>query len=264
MGAPRERCSLFGEHMFDIKGKVAIVTGGSQGIGYELARTLASAGAITVIANRNAAKGKAAEEAFKAEGLPVEFFQADISSQESIDALFAHVMEKYGKLDICVNNAAVIKHRLADEQTPEDWDMMADVNLRGTYFCCVAAHRCMKGHGGRIINIGSVTGVATTPGRSIYGITKAGIHQMTRYFAREWGADGVTINVLGPGLTITELNRKHYEDNPDDLDRIVKKIPLGRVGECSDYAGPLLFMASDASSYMTGQIIFIDGGVSFA
>lgn len=248
--------------MFCVQGKVIVVTGGSKGIGYALAEALAKGGAKVTIAARDAERGEASAGALRDEGGDVRFVQADVSDVAAVNALFDGVVQRCGRLDVAVNNAAVIKHLPAEEFTENDWQRMADANLKGTFFCCQAARRHMKGTGGKIINLSSPMSIVTSPGRAIYATTKAGINHMTRSLAREWGPDGITVNALAPGLTITELNAKHYQDVPSDLERIEAKIPLGRVAQPADYAGAILFLASRASDYMTGQILYMEGGIT--
>lgn len=248
--------------MFGLKDKIALITGGSRGIGLEFSRTLARAGARIIIANRNGEQGKKALETLASEGLPGDFHKVDISSVDSIRELFAYVMATYGKLDISVHNAAAIRHMPAEDFTEGDWDFVVDANLRGTFFCCQNAYKCMKGNGGRIINICSHVSVFNVPGRSVYSITKAGITKMTQCLGQEWAADGITVNAIGPGLTLTDLNSARYKEHPEELENAIKRTPMNRVGTVGDYASCLLFLASDASSFMTGQLIVIDGGMS--
>lgn len=248
--------------MFSLEDKIALVTGGSRGIGLEFSRVLARAGAKVIIANRNEEQGAKALDALASEGLRGDFHKVDISSVDSISQLYAYVMATYGKLDISVHNAAAIRHMPAEDFTANDWDFVVDANLRGTFFCCQNAYKCMKGRGGRIINTCSHVSVFNVPGRSVYSITKAGITKMTQCLGQEWAADGVTVNAIGPGLTLTELNEGRYKEHPEELENALKRTPMNRLGKAEDYAACLLFMASDASSFMTGQLVVIDGGMS--
>lgn len=248
--------------IFDLTGKVALITGGSKGIGLALSRGLARAGATVVIANRNEEVGQRTVEVFRAEGLSISFFPVDISRLSSIQDLFDRVLAVYSKIDILVNNAALIIRKLADEYTEKDWNDTVDTNLKGTFFCCqLAAHHMKARGGGKIINLSSVLSQMCQPGRSVYSVTKAGIMHMTKALALEWGPYGINVNSIGPGCTLTDLNRKHFNDHPNELAQIVVGIPLGRPATPEDMVGAVLFLASSASDYVTGHTLLVDGGM---
>jgi NAD(P)-dependent dehydrogenase (short-subunit alcohol dehydrogenase family) len=247
--------------IFDLSGKVAIVTGGNQGIGLAISRGLAQAGATVTIANRRAEEGKKAAESLKKEGLKVISMPVDVRDESSIAALVAKVMANYGKIDILVNNAGVIVRKLAEEITREDWDYMINTNLRGMFFCCqLAGKEMIRQKKGKIINISSDASQRATPERSVYATSKAGVSHLTRCLAVEWAKYNINVNAIGPGPTITPLNEQYYKGNPDRLKQMIASLPLGRVGDTSDYMGAAVFLASEASNFMTGQTLLIEGG----
>lgn len=250
------------QNSFDLSGKNALVTGGSKGIGLGLARGLAQAGAHVVIANRSSDEGHAAAERLTSEGLDVQFLQVDISDLTSIRSLFDNLFKLVPQLDILVNNAGIIIRKQAIDYTEEDWDKTLNVNLKGTFFCSqLAASDMRKRHYGKIINTTSVLSQMCQSGRSVYSVTKAGIMHMTKALAMEWSPWGINVNAMGPGCTKTELNEQHFRDHPDDLANILKGIPMGRQGIPADCAGAVVFLASSAADYITGQTILVDGGM---
>jgi NAD(P)-dependent dehydrogenase (short-subunit alcohol dehydrogenase family) len=250
-------------NIFDLSGKVAIVTGGNQGIGFGIAKGLASAGAMVVIANRRAAEGQNAAESLKKEGLNAVAIPTDVSRTSSVTSLVSKVVSDFGKIDILVNNAAVIVRKPIEDFTEEEWDQIMNTNLRGLFLCCQLVGREMiKKKKGKIINISSVLSQIVQPGRSVYAVAKAGVSHLTRALALEWGKYNISVNAIGPGLTITPLNKKYFEENPKDLKNIVASLPKGREAYPQDYAGAAIFLASDASDYMTGQTLLVDGGMT--
>jgi NAD(P)-dependent dehydrogenase (short-subunit alcohol dehydrogenase family) len=247
--------------IFDLSGKVAIVTGGNQGIGLAISRGLAEAGAAVIIANRRAEEGKQAAESLKKDGLNVISIPTDVSDESSIAALVSKVIDSYGKIDVLVNNAGVIIRKAAEEMSREDWDHIMNTNLRGAFFCCQLVGREMiKQKKGKIINISSDASQRAMPERSVYATSKAGVSHLTRCLAVEWAKHNINVNAIGPGPTHTPLNKKYYEENPDKLQQTVQSIPMGRMGDTSDYIGAAVFLASEASNFMTGQTLLIEGG----
>ena len=250
-------------NIFDLSGKVAIVTGGNQGIGFGIAKGLASVGATVVIANRRATEGQNAAESLKKEGLNAVAIQTDVSRMSSVASLVSKVVSDFGKIDILVNNAAVIVRKPIEDFTEEEWDQIMNTNLRGLFLCCqLVGQEMIKKKKGKIINISSVLSQIVQPGRSVYAVAKAGVSHLTRALALEWGKYNINVNAIGPGLTITPLNQKYFEENPEDLKNIVASIPRGREAYPQDYAGAAIFLASDASDYMTGQTLLVDGGMT--
>ena len=185
----------------------------------------------------------------------------DVCDEASIAAMVSNVVENLGKIDILVNNAGVIIRKAAEEITREDWDHIMNTNLRGAFFCCQLVGREMiKQKKGKIINISSDASQRATPERSVYATSKAGVSHLTRCLAVEWAKHNINVNAIGPGPTHTPLNKKYYEENPDKLHQAVQSIPMGRMGDTSDYIGAAVFLASEASNFMTGQTLLIEGG----
>jgi len=250
-------------NMFNLADKVAIVTGGNRGIGFAIARGLACAGASVVIANRRAGEGESAAETLRKEGLKVVAMPADITSIDSIKSLISKVLSDFGKIDILVNNAGLMVRKPVEEITEVDWDSVINTNLKGMFFCSqLVGKEMVRNKGGRIINISSVRSQKIAPNRSVYAISKAGVTNLTRVFAYEWGKHNITVNAIAPGTIITEFNRQHFEEHPEELAEIVKSIPRGRPGDPLDCVSAALFLASDASDFVTGHVLFADGGTT--
>jgi NAD(P)-dependent dehydrogenase (short-subunit alcohol dehydrogenase family) len=247
---------------FDLSGKVALVTGASRGLGQCFGRALARAGADLVITSRDAAS----LSPFKAEieGLGRKAFAValDVRSYDSIQAMTHKAIEHCGKIDVLVNNAGCNVRKPALEITWEDWNLVLDTNLRGTFFVAqaVARHMIPKKYG-RIINIGSVTCVAGYAGLGPYGASRGGVKQLTMSLADDWGLHGITVNCLAPGWFKTQQNAVMYEDK-EWVEYLCDRIPLKRPGQPQDLEGAVVFLASDASAYITGQTLLVDGGIS--
>lgn len=250
-------------NLYDISGRIAIVTGGGQGIGFEIAKGLASAGATVIISDQRTAEGQKAAKSLKEVGLSTVAIPVDVTSMSSVAALVSKVINNFGKIDILVNNAGTTVRKAAEDVTEEDWDHVVNTNLKGLFFCCQFVGREMIQRGrGRIINVSSLRAQKMGPNRSVYAISKAGVSNLTKALAYEWGKYNVTVNAIAPATTITDINRKYFEDRPDELAEIVKSIPIGRAGRPSDYIGAVIFLASDASDFVTGQTLFVDGGTT--
>jgi 2-deoxy-D-gluconate 3-dehydrogenase len=247
----------------DLSGKIALVVGGSQGIGFAIAEGLAAAGATIIIANRKIENGRRAAGSLRKEGFQATAIAADITNKSSVESLVSRVVNDYKRIDILVNSAGAMVRKPVEDITEEDWEYVINTNLKGLFFCCqIAGGEMVRQKKGRIINISSLRSQKMAPDRSVYAISKGGVSNLTRAFAYEWARHNVTVNAIAPGTIITEFNRKHFEDHPDDLDRIVSSIPKGRPGYPSDCVSAALFLASDESDFVTGQILFADGGTS--
>lgn len=247
--------------LFDLNEKVAIVTGGNRGIGFAIAGGLARAGAAVVIANRNAGAGQKAANAIKADGFTAASVPTDVSDKSSVSKLVAKVMADLDRIDILVNSAGVIHRGPVEDFTEEQYDYIMDINLKGLFFCCQLIGKEMIKQGrGKIINISSNVSEVIQTGRVVYAASKAGVSHLTRGLALEWAKYNINVNAIGPGPTITELNKKYFEENPEDLQERIDSIPMARLGDPMDLVGAAIFLASDASNYVTGQTLLVDGG----
>jgi len=250
--------------IFDLSGRIAIVTGGNRGIGFSIAKGLASAGATVIIANRKAAEGQNAAESLKKEGLKAAAIPVDVTSIPSIYDMVSKVIKDFGKIDILVNCAAIITRRPAEEYPEEEWDRLMDTNLKGVFYCCQAVGREMiKNKKGKIINISSNISARVQAIRAAYAASKAGLNHLSRSLAYEWGKYNINVNVLAPTVTITDINRKYFtEEHPEELQKYIELTPMGRIAEPDDYVGTAIYLASDASNFVTGQVIFVGGGIT--
>ena len=249
--------------LFDLSDRTAIVTGGNRGIGFAIAEGLARQGARVVIANRNEQGGLAAAQRLLDQGLRAEAVTTDVSVGPSVAHMVDTVLQRHGRIDILVNSAAVITRKPVEEFTEEEWDRIMNTNLRGAFLCCRDVGRHMiERRKGKIINISSNVSQVVQPLRSVYCVSKAGLSHLTRALGLEWAPYGVNVNAIGPGPTITELNQEFFEENPRDLQARIDSIPMGRMGKPGDHVGAALFLASEASDYMTGQTLIVDGGTN--
>lgn len=247
-------------NLFDLSGKVAIVTGTSRGLGQYFARALARAGADLVITSRKLSSLDEFKKEIESLGRKALAVKLDVRSQDDIENMVQAAMEEYGKIDILVNNAGLNIRKPSVDFSWEDWDTVLDTNLKGSFFCARAvAGQMQKKNCGRIINIGSCTCVFGMEGIAPYTASRGAILSMTRSLAAEWGKFGITVNVLAPGWFKTAQNAVLYE-NKEWVNYITGRIPLNRPGNPNDLDGTVVFLASDASEYITGQIILVDGG----
>ncbi len=248
--------------LFDLTGKVAMVTGTSRGLGENFARALARVGADLIITSRSTCSLEPIAAELTAHGRRVIPVALDVRQHESIQQAVAAGIEHFGRIDVLVNNAGCNIRKPAAEVTWDDWNTVVETNLRGTFFVSQAVARDMIPHGaGRIINIGSVTCVAGYAGLAPYGASRGGVKQLTMSLAHDWGRHGITVNCLAPGWIKTAQNRVLYDD-PGWLEYLCERIPLGRPGQARDLDGTLLLLASEAGRYITGQTILVDGGIS--
>ena len=243
-----------------LEGQVAIVTGGGTGIGRGIALEFAKAGADVVVASRKLANLEKVAEEVRALGRRSLAVQTDISRKTDVDNLVQKVMGEFGAIDILVNNAAVLGKFSLLEAPEDEWDRVIDTNLKGYYLCCQAVgKRMVERKGGNIINIAST---AAFEGGGSYNISKAGVVNFTRGLARELGRYNIRVNAIAPGWVITDMAKYIMREDPERLRREAEAtIPLGRMAEPSDIASVALFLASDASSLITGQTIVVDGGL---
>lgn len=245
----------------DLSGRTAIVTGGNQGIGFAIAQGLARHGAHIIIANRRAEQGIAAAQLISDEGLSAEAIRADVGDGASVQHLVDAVVESRGHIDILVNSAAVIVRKPVEELTEEEWQWVMDINVKGTFLCCRDVGRHMiERRSGKIVNISSNVSQVIQPLRSVYAVSKAAVSHLTKALAVEWAQYGVNVNAVAPGPTVTDFNRQYLEEHPQDKQRAVNSIPMARLGAPDDHVGAAVFLASDASNYVTGQTLLVDGG----
>jgi 2-dehydro-3-deoxy-D-gluconate 5-dehydrogenase len=247
--------------MFDLSDRVAVVTGAGQGFGRVFAEGLAEFGATVVSLDIDASKAEDTVKVLKDQGHEAYAVQADVADPDQVEAAFATVKERSGRLDVFVNNAGLWSLIPALELSLEEWRRVLDVNLTGTFLCCTGAARLMlEGGKGSIINISSISGVLGFKNRVAYSATKHGDLGITRSLANEFAESGVRVNAIGPGAHETEMTKK-WRSDPEVMEReLLGKIPMRRLGDPRELIGPLVFLASDASSYMTGQCVFSDGG----
>jgi 3-oxoacyl-[acyl-carrier protein] reductase len=247
--------------MFDLTGKVAIVTGSSRGIGRAIALLLAQQGAKVVVnSSKSAEAAEQVVQEIRAQGGEAMNVTADVSLQADAERLIKAAVDAYGRLDILVNNAGVTRDTLVMRMSEADWDAVMNLNLKGTFQCTKAAIRPMlRAKTGRIINITSVSGLAGNAGQANYAASKAGLVGFTKSIARELASRAITCNAVAPGYVPTALTNVL----PDDLKaKAVQAIPLGRVGTAEEVASAVVFLASDEAAYVTGHILTVDGGMT--
>ena len=248
--------------LFDLTGQVALVTGASRGLGQYFARALARAGADLILTSRRSvdlASFVAEIEALGRKAVPLEL---DVRDQGSIERMAAAAEAACGQVHILVNNAGCNVRKPALDVTWDDWNLVVETNLRGSFFVAQQMARRMVQHGyGRIINIGSVTSVFGYAGLDPYGASRGGIRQLTMSLADDWGKHGITVNCLAPGWFETAQNKVMYE-NKAWVEYLKERIPVKRPGKPRDLDGAVVFLASESSRYVTGQTILVDGGIS--
>ena len=247
--------------MFDLSGKVVIVTGGDGGIGLGMARGLARAGASLVVAARSPEKSAVAVAELQALGAQAIAIETDVSSEGSITALMEQAVAHFGRLDVLVNNAGTNVRLPAQELTLEQWHQVLDTNLTGAFLCAKAAYPHLRG-GGKVINVGSMLSLFGSAVAAAYGASKGGVVQLTKSLAVGWAADGIQVNAILPGWIDTALTRTAREQLPGLNERVLARSPSGRWGVPADFEGIAVFLASAASNFITGAAIPVDGGYS--
>jgi NAD(P)-dependent dehydrogenase (short-subunit alcohol dehydrogenase family) len=247
--------------LFSLRGRVALVTGGSKGLGLSIAHGFAQAGATTVLASRDeSATAAGARQVAEASGAESTGWRLDVTDEQDVAAAFAGIADRFGALDVVVNCAGVnVRHPLA-ECPLDDFDQVIDVNLRGSWLCCREAGRVMRAAGrGSVINLGSALSSIGLPDRTPYCSAKAGVLGLTRAAALEWAGTGLRCNAICPGPFLTEMNRPLLAQ-PERAQAVVGQTALNRWGELHEIRGAALFLASNASSYVTGTALYVDGG----
>jgi 2-deoxy-D-gluconate 3-dehydrogenase len=254
-----------GTHMqlFDLSGRVAVITGGNGGIGLGMAKGMAAAGATIVVAGRDAAKNTAAVSEILSAGGKASAIPVDVLVEESCRALIADTTKTHGRLDILVNNAGMSIRKQPEDYTLAEWHTVLDSNLTSAFLCSQAAYPAMKkGGAGKIINIGSMMSIFGAPFATAYAASKGGMVQMTKSLATAWAKDGIQVNAILPGWIDTALTRRAREQVNGLHDSVLKRTPAARWGVPDDFAGIAVFLAAPASDFVTGAAIAVDGGYS--
>jgi 2-deoxy-D-gluconate 3-dehydrogenase len=249
--------------LFDLTGRVAVVTGGNGGIGLGMAKGLAAAGAAVVVAGRQKDKNAAAVKEIEALGAKAAPVEVDVTKEDSAKAMVAEAVARFGRLDILVNNAGINIRKQPQEYTEAEWHQVLDINLTGAFLCTHAAYPEMKkAGGGKIINIGSMMSIFGAPFAMVYAASKGGIVQMTKAIATAWAKDNIQANAILPGWIDTDLTRAARQQVQGLNERVLARTPAGRWGVPDDFAGTAVFLASPASDFVTGTSIVVDGGYS--
>jgi 2-deoxy-D-gluconate 3-dehydrogenase len=249
--------------LFDLSGRVAVVTGGNGGIGLGMARGLAEAGASIVVAARDPDKSAKAVERLQGLGAEATAVEVDVASEASCRALVQATLDRHGRLDVLVNNAGINIRKQPEEYRLEEWRLILDTNLTSAFMCCQAAYPAMReAGGGKIVNIGSMMSIFGASFTSAYAASKGGMVQLTRALATAWAKDNIQVNAVLPGWIDTALTRTGRKDVPGLHERVVARTPAGRWGTPDDLAGIAVFLASAASDFLTGTAIPVDGGYS--
>ncbi|WP_247747255.1 SDR family NAD(P)-dependent oxidoreductase [Alkalihalobacillus sp. BA299] len=250
-----------GPTLFDLAGKVALVTGGSKGIGLGMAEALGKSGATVAIASRGKEDLIKAERELKEKGITVKGFQVDVTNKQKVEQLIEDVVTEFSHIDILINNAGTNIRKPLVEVKEEDWDFVMGTNLKGIFLTgqAVAKQLIKQGEGGKIINISSIFGATGMSNQTSYSASKGGINQLTKVWADELAPHGIQVNAIGPGYIKTPMTADWLSDQ-ERLKSIVDKTMIGRIGTLEDLAGPVVFLSSASSSYVTGQILYVDGG----
>ncbi len=250
-------------NLFDLKGRVAIVTGGNGGIGLGMARGLAGAGAAVVVVGRNDEKNKAAVKELKKLGVDVSSQIVDVTKESAAKKMVKDAVKKHGRVDILVNNAGINIRKQPEEYTEAEWHQVMDTNLTSAFLCSRAVYEAMKkAGGGKIINIGSMMSIFGASFTTPYAASKGGMVQMTKALACAWAKDNIQVNAVLPGWIDTDLTKRARQQVKGLHDRVLTRTPAGRWGTPDDHAGIAVFLGSPASDFVTGTAIPVDGGYS--
>jgi len=253
------------QKLFDLTGKVAVVTGGNGGIGLGIAMGLAGAGANIVIAARSVEKTAQALENIRALGVEAHGITVDVTQEPAIQRIVTSTIDHMGRLDILVNNSGIAVRAQPQDLTAAQWDSVVDVNLRAAFLASKAAYpQMVTAGGGKVINVGSMYSIFGSDWGAPYAASKGGLVQLTKSLAVAWAKDNIQVNAVLPGWIVTDLTRGIQDADPNRYDNISRRIPTGRWGEPSELAGAAVFLASTASDYVTGATLAIDGGYSSA
>lgn len=246
--------------LFSLKGKVAMVTGAAQGIGREVALGFARYGADIVAIDLNEERLHTLKGEIEGLNHRCLTLKVDLGQVAQIEQMVEKTVEKMGRIDILANIAGVNVHKAAEEMTEQEWDFVQDINLKSLFFCCQAVGRVMLRQGsGRIINMSSAFGMVGFGGRTAYASSKAAVSNLTKTLALEWSARGIHVNALAPGPVWTEARHELFS-NPEFYANLIKKVPINRTAKPAEIVGPAIFLASEASSFVTGATLLVDGG----
>ncbi len=252
-------------NLFDLNGKVAVVTGGNGGIGLGMAVGMAKAGAAIVVAARNAEKSAGAVAEIEATGVRATALSVDVTDSASIEAMTAATMEQFGRIDILINNAGTNIRKAPQDLAEDEWHQVLDTNLSSAFLCAKACYPHMKaGGGGKIMNNGSMLSIFGTPWGPAYAASKGGMVQLTKSLATAWAADNIQVNCFLPGWINTELTRNARQQVEGLHERVLNRTPADRWGDPEDFEGIAVFLASAASDFVTGTAIPVDGGFSIS
>jgi len=242
-----------------VNGKIALVTGGAQGIGKAISLLLAEKGSDVIVSDVNLEKAEETAREIGAFGRRSMAIRANVAVFDEVEKMVQALIERFGRIDILVNNAGIARDKLLLRMTEEDWDAVLDINLKGTFNCTKAVIRHMsKQRSGRIVNIASVVGEMGNAGQANYSASKAGVIGFTKTIAREFASRGITVNAIAPGYIVTPMTDALPEKAKEELKRM---IPMERLGQPEDVAQAVLFLVSEASSYITGQVLNVNGGI---
>ena len=249
--------------IFDLTGKVAVVTGGNGGIGLGMARGLARAGANIAVVARNEEKSAQAVQSLQDFDVQARAFQADVTDADAVSNVVDAVTQAFGGIHILINNAGINIRKRPEDLKPDEWQLVLNTNLTSAYLCSRACYPVFKrAGGGKILNNGSMLSIFGTPWGPAYAASKGGLVQLTKSLATAWAADNIQVNCFLPGWVDTELTRNARREVDDLHDRVLARTPAGRWGEVEDFEGLAIFLASSASDFITGAVIPVDGGFS--
>jgi 2-deoxy-D-gluconate 3-dehydrogenase len=252
-----------GMDMFDLTGKVAVVTGGNGGIGLGMARGLARAGANIAVVARNEEKSARAVQSLQDMDVQARAFQADVTDADAVSDMVDAVTQAFGGIHILINNAGINIRKRPEDLNPDEWQLVLNTNLTSAYLCSRACYPVFKrAGGGKILNNGSMLSIFGTPWGPAYAASKGGMVQLTKSLATAWAADDIQVNCFLPGWVDTALTRNARREVDDLHDRVLARTPAGRWGDVEDFEGLAIFLASSASNFITGAVIPVDGGFS--
>lgn len=245
---------------FNLKGKIAIVTGSAQGLGEVMAIGLATYGSNIVVADLNITKAEKVADRIRGLGRKAMAYKIDVSKLDEISQMTDDIVKHFHHIDILINSAGIVKRKKVEDITEEDWDIILDINLKGTFFCCqIVGKQMIKQNSGKIVNIASVSSILGHPLRSAYAASKAGVAHVSRSIAQEWAKYNINVNCISPTIFETPINIS-IRDTKEKYDHLVSEIPMKRLGQPKDIVGAAIYLCSPASDFVTGHNLVVDGG----